>query len=118
MAFVFDNPTAKSENKKSAITVVQEELLVERSTGVLRGRWSPAAGARVFLAAFAAVAVLLGVPSAAHAYVDPGVGSYILQVVIGTIAAAGFGVKIFWRRIREAVRTRFARGSGDRDPGK
>lgn len=100
------------------MVVVQEESLVERPTGVLCGRRSPAAGARAFLAAFAGVAVLFGVPSAAHAYVDPGVGSYILQVVIGTIAAAGFGVKIFWRRIRDAVRTRFARGSGDREPGR
>lgn len=103
---------------KSRYAVVQEELLVKRPAGFLCGRRSPAGGARVLLAAFAGVAALVGVPSAAHAYVDPGVGSYILQVVIGTIAAAGFGVKIFWRRIRDAVRTRFARGSADREPGK
>jgi len=98
--------------------VIQEGMLVERLNIVLPGRRPPAVGARVLFALFAGVMALTGDPSPAHAYVDPGVGSYILQVVIGTIAAAGFGVKIFWRRIREAARTLFARGSGDRGPGK
>jgi len=44
MAFVFDNPTAKKiKNREFAVN--QEGMLVERSTGVLRGRPSPVAGA-------------------------------------------------------------------------
>jgi hypothetical protein len=41
---------------------------------------------------------LLAVP-AAHAYVDPGTGSYIFQVLIGVFLGAAVAVKLFWRRI-------------------
>ncbi len=39
-------------------------------------------------------------PRSAHAYIDPGTGSYILQIVIAGIAAGAFAIKMFWRRIR------------------
>ncbi len=51
----------------------------------------------------------LAAPRQAFAYLDPGVGSYVLQVIIGTIAAAGFGMKLFWGRIREFLSRRFRR---------
>jgi hypothetical protein len=35
----------------------------------------------------------------AHAYIDPGSGSLIFQVVVGGTMAVGLGLKIFWRRI-------------------
>lgn len=33
------------------------------------------------------------------AYIDPGTGSFIIQVVVAVVAASLFGVKMFWRRI-------------------
>jgi hypothetical protein len=36
---------------------------------------------------------------AANAYVDPGTGSYIFQVLIGVFLGAAVAVKVFWRRI-------------------
>jgi len=44
--------------------------------------------------------VLAIFPPSAHAYIDPGTGSYILQIVIAGIAAGAFAIKILWRRIR------------------
>jgi hypothetical protein len=44
--------------------------------------------------------VLVIFPPSAHAYIDPGTGSYILQIVIAGIAAGAFAIKMFWRRIR------------------
>jgi hypothetical protein len=41
---------------------------------------------------------LLVVP-AANAYVDPGTGSYIFQVLIGVFLGAAVAIKVFWRRI-------------------
>jgi flagellar biosynthesis protein FliQ len=35
----------------------------------------------------------------AHAYLDPGTGSYVLQIVIAGIVSALFTLKMFWRRI-------------------
>ena len=37
----------------------------------------------------------------AFAYLDPGTGSMILQMLIGGIAAAIFTVKLYWFRIKE-----------------
>jgi uncharacterized membrane protein YbhN (UPF0104 family) len=39
----------------------------------------------------------------AHAYIDPGTGSYVLQVAVGAILAAGFAVKMFWSRAKARV---------------
>jgi len=36
----------------------------------------------------------------AHAYIDPGTGSYVLQIIIGVALGAAFAVKVFWLRIK------------------
>jgi cytochrome b len=53
---------------------------------------------------------LLTVP-AAHAYVDPGTGSYIFQVLIGVFLGAAVAVKLFWRRIWGFVTRKPARST-------
>jgi hypothetical protein len=35
----------------------------------------------------------------AHAYLDPGAGSYILQILIASLFGALFVLKVFWGRI-------------------
>jgi hypothetical protein len=35
----------------------------------------------------------------AHAYLDPGSGSLIFQIIVGGAMAIGLAVKVFWRRI-------------------
>lgn len=42
---------------------------------------------------------MLGTERPAHAYLDPGSGSLLLQVIIGAVAAFFFTVKNFWRSI-------------------
>ena len=37
------------------------------------------------------------------AYLDPGTGSMLLQVILGGIAAIGVAFKIFWHRIKLAI---------------
>jgi quinol-cytochrome oxidoreductase complex cytochrome b subunit len=36
-----------------------------------------------------------------HAYLDPGTGSMIIQLVVGAIAAALFTLKLYWGRIKK-----------------
>ena len=36
----------------------------------------------------------------AHAYLDPGSGSLIIQGVIGAIAAVGVTMKLYWHKIK------------------
>jgi ABC-type uncharacterized transport system ATPase component len=39
----------------------------------------------------------------AYAYIDPGTGSYMLQMIIAGIVGAAFTVKMFFHRIRAAL---------------
>jgi len=49
---------------------------------------------------FVAIAILMIVWSSdAQAYLDPGTGSYMLQIVIAGIVSALFTIKMFWRRV-------------------
>jgi len=42
----------------------------------------------------------LVLPSDAHAYLDPGTGSYLLQVLLAALVAITFGFRAFWSRIK------------------
>jgi len=37
----------------------------------------------------------------AHAYIDPGSGSYIVQLIIAGLLGAAFAARIYWKRIKE-----------------
>ncbi len=44
----------------------------------------------------------------AYAYLDPGTGSILIQMVIGGTLAGAFAIKLFWRRIVD----RFSKSQG------
>ena len=35
-----------------------------------------------------------------HEYLDPGTGSFLVQLIIGGLVAVGFGVRMFWGKIK------------------
>jgi len=44
--------------------------------------------------------VALGIStSSAHAYLDPGTGSIILQVLLGGIAGIALAIKLYWHKL-------------------
>jgi hypothetical protein len=45
----------------------------------------------------------------AHAYVDPGTGSYIIQLIIAGLVGVAFAVRIYWGKIKAL----FSRPSGN-----
>jgi hypothetical protein len=49
------------------------------------------------------VILLLSCVQPAFAYLDPGTGSMLLQVILGGIAAVGVALKLFWHKIRIAL---------------
>jgi heme/copper-type cytochrome/quinol oxidase subunit 1 len=56
------------------------------------------------------VLLLLGLPKRAEAlYLDPGTGSIVLQVMIGSFLAAMAMVRVYWSRLRSL----FRRKNGD-----
>jgi hypothetical protein len=42
-----------------------------------------------------------------HAYLDPGSGSYLIQIVIASMVGAGFFVKSYWQHLTDLVRRLF-----------
>lgn len=56
-----------------------------------RARWGMAS-------VLAMVFVLMAWP--AHAYIDPGSASIILQAIVGGLAAGAFALKLYWQRVR------------------
>lgn len=59
----------------------------------------------------------LNVAAETLAYIDPGSGSFILQVVIGTILGASVAAKMYWARLRAYFGSRSERNDGDADRG-
>jgi hypothetical protein len=40
------------------------------------------------------------------AYLDPGTGSMLVQLLVGGVAAAGVAAKLYWRRLLTVLRIR------------
>lgn len=49
----------------------------------------------------ASAAALISFTSQAHAYLDPGTGSIILQATIAAVASSLFAVKMYWFKLKE-----------------
>lgn len=47
----------------------------------------------------------------ANAYLDPGTGSYIIQIAIATFAGAVFALKMFWNNIKTFFMSIFSKKS-------
>ena len=61
-------------------------------------------------AACIACAVLLTViPAPLYAYLDPGTGSYILQIILAAVLGGLFALKLFWHRIKLFLMRIFSR---------
>lgn len=54
-------------------------------------------------ASLLSAAVILIFPLQAFAYLDPGTGSYVLQVMVGALLGGAFAVKAFWKNIRSFI---------------
>jgi hypothetical protein len=48
-------------------------------------------------------------PAEAHAYLDPGTGSYILQLALAALVGALFAVRLFWGRIKAFFKKLFSK---------
>ncbi len=43
--------------------------------------------------------VILSFPRRVHAYLDPGTGSFIIQLIIGATLGGGYMIKTQWKKI-------------------
>ena len=73
----------------------------------------------MLLAVAPVVVVLLLFERPVHAYLDPGSGSMLLQVLLGGFAAVGVVGRLYWHRLTAAVRSLTAavrRKKGPQEP--
>jgi hypothetical protein len=54
--------------------------------------------------------VFLLFPRFVNAYIDPGTGSYVFQVILAAIVGSLFALKIYWRKIILFLKKLFAKG--------
>jgi len=52
----------------------------------------------------------LAFPHPAYAYLDPGTGSFILQMLIATLLGILLAVRLFWAKIKIFLGNLFSRG--------
>lgn len=66
---------------------------------------------RAFRIVPSAAALLLALELPAHAYLDPGSGSMMLQILLGGFAAVGVAARLYWHRVTAVFRRKdVARG--------
>ena len=66
----------------------------------------------------AALLVCLLLPGSALAYLDPGTGSFIIQMLVGAVLGGLVAIGVFWRRFKGWVGRLFGRKSGGDDTPK
>lgn len=57
-------------------------------------------------------------PQTAYAYLDPGTGSYILQLILGVLLGAFFAIKIFWKNIKASFSNLFSKRQKNEEDDK
>lgn len=58
---------------------------------------------------FSVMSFLECLPAVLHGYIDPGSGSYLVQVIVAALLGGLFAIKLFWNRIRIGCTNLFAR---------
>jgi hypothetical protein len=61
-------------------------------------------GATHLLLCAALITSLVILPRAAFAYLDPGTGSYIFQVLLATLLGGLVTLRMYWHRLKERLR--------------
>ena len=51
-------------------------------------------------------AFLILYPETAAAYLDPGTGSMVVQMIVGAIAGVGITLKLYWHKIARFFRSK------------
>jgi hypothetical protein len=56
-----------------------------------------------------AAVVALCFPQYAYSYIDPGTGSYVIQIVIAAFVAVTFMIKLYWQKIKGFIGRLFSK---------
>ncbi|MDY0027421.1 MAG: hypothetical protein RBR58_00250 [Candidatus Humimicrobiaceae bacterium] len=74
---------------------------------------------KTFIKVFCVIGIFIFIfPRTLFAYLDPGSGSYIIQMIIALVIGGTFGIKVFWRKIYQFFNNLFSRANKSDDDGK
>ena len=69
---------------------------------------------RLLITCLLVVSLYLAFPPFAYAYLDPGTGSYVFQLLIAGLVGLGFLIKVYWSKIKLFLTHLFSKGgAGD-----
>lgn len=55
----------------------------------------------------AGAAVFFILTYSTYGYIDPGTGSYVIQVLIAAFVGASLGIKVYWKKIKSLLKKWF-----------
>ncbi|OGM11465.1 hypothetical protein A2Z22_00240 [Candidatus Woesebacteria bacterium RBG_16_34_12] len=58
---------------------------------------------------------LFFLPRQAQAYIDPGTGSYVVQIILAFILGGVFTLKLYWKKITKFLRKLFSKSTNTKD---
>ena len=58
---------------------------------------------KIIIVTICVLIYLISTASKAHAYLDPGTGSIILQAILGFIAAAAATITVYWDKFKSFI---------------
>lgn len=53
-----------------------------------------------------------------QAYLDPGTGSFITQVIIGFLVGGTYMLKVYWKKVRDFIQSLFSRSQNNEEAQK
>lgn len=68
---------------------------------------------RLLIMCLLVVSLYLVFPPFAYAYLDPGTGSYVFQLLIAGLVGLGFLVKVYWNKIKLFLTRLFSRSGAE-----
>lgn len=63
-----------------------------------------------------ALVILLLSADDASAYIDPGTGSYLIQLALAGFLAGAYTLRKYWHSVKAVVRGRFGRSRSEHNP--
>jgi hypothetical protein len=61
----------------------------------------------IFLVIFGFTFLVL--PQDVHAYLDPGTGSFMIQILIGAVLGSIYFIKLYWAKLKQFVTSFFSK---------
>lgn len=54
-------------------------------------------------------------PIYSYAYLDPGTGSYIFQIILAIFVGASFTARVWWRKLKDTASRLFSKNKSSQD---